>query len=72
MQTFIVCLAVSLLVSLSACKRGHDRIGDAPRTESASSAAGWKEVSTSGVSLQFPSDWKMIGLATENIEQGDR
>jgi len=70
MKTAIVCLAVSLLLSLNACKRGHDRIGDAPRTESASFAAGWKEISTSGIALQFPSDWKMIDLATENIEQG--
>lgn len=63
-------LAVSLLVSLAACGRERGRIGDAPRTESPSSVAGWNEVSTSGIALRFPSDWKMIDLARETFEQG--
>ena len=69
MKTALVCFAVSLLLSLTGCRGEHNKIGDAPRTESASSAAGWKEVSTSGIALRFPSDWKMIDFTRANFEQ---
>jgi hypothetical protein len=70
MKTASAFIVVSVLLSLTGCNSGHDRVGDAPRTESASSVAGWTEVSTSGVALSFPSGWKMVDLATESVEKG--
>ena len=70
MKRAMLCIVFSLLVSLTGCNREHDKIGDAPRTVSASSVAGWKDVTTSGIALQFPTDWKLMDLARESYEQG--
>jgi len=63
-------LAFSLLLGLTGCNHGSDKVGDAPRTVSASSVAGWQDVSTSGVALRFPADWKLMDLTKEKMEQG--
>ena len=70
MKGAIVCCAIAALLGLTSCRRGHEKIGDAPRTESASSIAGWKKVSTSGIVLELPSDWKMIDLDRQSMEEG--
>ncbi len=64
-----MCFAFILLVGLIGCNREHDKIINAPRTESASSLAGWTDVSTSGIALRFPTDWKLIDLTREDFEQ---
>jgi hypothetical protein len=69
MKPAIICFAFSLLVGLTGCKHDHDKIGDAPRTESASSVAGWKDISTSGIALQFPADWKVMDMARDKYEK---
>ena len=69
MKPALICFAFILLVGLIGCNRGHDKIVDAPRTESASSVAGWTDVSTSGIALRFPDDWKLIDLTREDFEQ---
>jgi len=66
----LICFAFILLVGLIGCNREHDTIVNAPRTESASSVAGWTDVSTSGIALRFPTDWKLIDLTREDFEQG--
>jgi hypothetical protein len=66
----LICFAFILLVGLIGCNREHDKIVNAPRTESASSVAGWTDVSTSGIALRFPTDWKLIDLTREDFEQG--
>ena len=70
MKPALICFAFILLVGLTGCNREHDKIVDAPRTESASSVAGWKDVSTSGIALRFPNDWELIDLTREDFEQG--
>ena len=70
MKTAIVCFVFCLLVGLAGCNHDHDKIGDAPRTEATSPVAGWKEISTSGVALQFPSDWKVMDMSRDKFEQG--
>ena len=62
-------LAISACASLIGCRRGPERIGDAPRTETAAPLPGWKEVATSGVAIQFPDDWKALDLAREDVEK---
>ena len=69
MKSALICFAFILLVGLIGCNREHDKIVDAPRTESASSVAGWTDVSTSGIALRFPDDWKLIDLTRESFEQ---
>jgi hypothetical protein len=69
MKPALICFAFILLVGLVGCNREHDEIADAPRTESASSVAGWTDVSTSGIALRFPDDWKLIDFTKENFEQ---
>ena len=70
MKPALVCFAFILLVGLIGCNREHEKIVDAPRTESASSVAGWTDVSTSGIALRFPNDWELIDLTREGFEQG--
>ena len=70
MKPALICFAFILLVGLIGCNREHDKIVDAPRTESDSSVAGWTDVSTSGIALRFPDDWKLIDLTRESFEQG--
>jgi hypothetical protein len=62
--------AAILVVCTIGCNRGHDKLGDAPRTEKTSSVAGWKDISTSGVSLRLPSDWKIVEVSKESMEKG--
>jgi hypothetical protein len=69
MKPALICFAFILLVGLIGCNREHDKIVNAPRTESASSVAGWTDVSTSGIALRFPDDWKFMDLTRENLEQ---
>src|SRR6476620_9505991 len=69
MKPALMCFAFILLVGLIGCNREHDKIVNAPRTESASSVAGWTDVSTSGIALRFPDDWKFIDLTRESFEQ---
>ena len=69
MKSAIVCFAISLLVCLTGCSHESDRIGGAPRTVSASSAAGWKEVSTSGIAFRLPSDWKIIDQSKGSFDE---
>ena len=68
MKPALVCFAFILLVGLIGCNREHEKIVDAPRTESDSSVAGWTDVSTSGIALRFPDDWKLIDLTREGFE----
>lgn len=70
MKPALVCFAFILLVGLIGCNREHEKIVDAPRTESDSSVAGWTDVSTSGIALRFPDDWELIDLTREDFEQG--
>ena len=70
MKPALICFAFILLVGLIGCNREHDKIVDAPPTESASSVAGWTDVSTSGIALRFPDDWELIDLTKESFEQG--
>ena len=70
MKRAMIGLALCLLVGFTGCSQEHDRVGDAPRTETASSIAGWKGVSTSGIALQFPADWKLDDLSRDRYEQG--
>ena len=72
MKPALICFAFILLVGLIGCSREHDKIVNAPPTESASSVAGWTDVSTSGIALRFPDDWKLIDLTREGFEQGRR
>jgi hypothetical protein len=69
MKPALIGFAFILLVGLIGCNREHDKIVDAPPTESASSVAGWTDVSTSGIALRFPDDWKLIDLTRESFEQ---
>ena len=69
MKPALICFAVVLLVGVIGCNREHDKIADAPRTESDSSVAGWTDVSTSGIALRFPDDWELIDLTREGFEQ---
>ena len=69
MKPALICFAFILLVGLIGCNREHDKTVDAPPTESASSVAGWTDVSTSGIALRFPDDWKLIDFTKENFEQ---
>ena len=69
MKPALVCFAFILLVGLIGCNREHEKIVDAPRTESDSSVAGWTDVSTSGIALRFPDDWELIDLTREDFEQ---
>ena len=71
MKPALMCFAFILLVGVIGCNREHDKIVNAPRTESASSVAGWTDVSTSGIALRFPNDWKLIDLTRENFEQSE-
>ena len=68
MKPALICFAFILLVGLIGCNREHDKSVNAPRTESASSVAGWTDVSTSGIALRFPDDWKLIDLTREGFE----
>ena len=70
MKPALVCFAFILLVGLIGCNREHDKMIDAPPTESASSVAGWTDVSTSGIALRFPDDWELIDLTRGDFEQG--
>lgn len=70
MKTTFLCLTVGLIACLAGCSPSHDKVGDAPRTESKSSMAGWKEIATSGVAVRFPEDWKMMDLSAGALEQG--
>ena len=69
MKPALKCFAFILLVGLIGCNREHDNIVNAPPTESDSSVAGWTDVSTSGIALRFPDDWKLIDLTTEDFEE---
>ena len=69
MKSALIGFAFILLVGLIGCNREHDKVVDAPPTESASSVAGWTDVSTSGIALRFPTDWKLIDLTIEDFEQ---
>jgi len=62
-------LVILLLAGISGCNRTDDKITTAPRTESPSSISGWTEVATSGVAIQFPNDWKLIDLASDQFAQ---
>ena len=53
MKPALICFAFILLVGLIGCNREHDKFGDAPRTESDSSVAGWTDVSTSGIAIKW-------------------
>ena len=70
MKPALICFAFILLVGVIGCNREHDKIVDAPPTESDSSVAGWTDVSTSGIALRFPDDWKVIDLTREDFEHG--
>jgi hypothetical protein len=72
MKPALICFAFILLVGVIGCNREHEKIINAPRTESASSVGGWTDVSTSGIALRFPNDWKAIDLTTGDLEQIDR
>lgn len=67
--TLLVPVVLSAVLLLG-CNGGHEKIGDAPRTEKAANAAGWKEISTSGIAIQLPSDWKTMDLSRQNFEEG--
>lgn len=70
MKMHLVFLVGSLYLGLTGCSRGSHNIGDASRTETLSLVAGWKDVSTSGVTLQLPTDWKAIDFSTAAFEKG--
>jgi hypothetical protein len=69
-KRMLIYAVASFCLFCAGCGRGSDKIGDAPRTEKASSTAGWKDVSTSGVNIQLPSDWKILDLSQQSWEQG--
>jgi len=70
-RCLLVWLVAINLAFLSGCGKDHDTVGDAPRTESASNLSGWKEISTSGIALQLPSDWKAMEISRETLERGE-
>src|ERR1043166_6480098 len=65
----VVLTALALSICTPGC-HGERKLGDAPRTERASSTTGWKDISTSGVSLRLPSDWKAIEIGRDTLEKG--
>src|SRR5687768_1463547 len=70
MKTSIRGITLVALALVAGCSRSEPSMGHAPRKESASAEAGWKVVTTSGVSFQLPSDWKSIEMKKESIDQG--
>ena len=64
----LICVLAIVLASVG-CHR-NETLGSAPRSEKASSVAGWKEISSSGVTFRLPSDWKSFELSRENMEKG--
>src|ERR1043166_12569 len=62
-------IGLALSIFTPGC-HGEHKAGDAPRTERASSTTGWKDISTSGVSLRLPSDWKAIEIGRDTLEKG--
>src|SRR5262245_18077307 len=66
MKPALICFAFILLVS--GCN--HEQTISAPRTETNSSVAGWTDISTSGIALRFPNDWKAIDLTAGDLEKG--
>lgn len=61
---------IVVVLLAAGCSRGNEKLGSAPRTEKTSSVAGWKDVSTSGVSFRLPSDWKTIEISRDKLEKG--
>src|SRR5438270_2325124 len=70
MKALRSCLILALTLCSFGCIRSHDKIGDAPRTESASSSvAGGTEISTSGIALSLPPGWKAMDLTRQTFDQ---
>src|SRR5690242_19644350 len=70
MKVSMLCLAVCLLLGMAGCSPEHERVGDAPKTITASPVDGWQEISTSGVTLRLPPDWKVMDLVQSKMEEG--
>jgi hypothetical protein len=65
----VALIALVLAICVPGCHADH-KAGDAPRTERASAAAGWKDISTSGVTLRLPTDWKAMEIGRDLLEKG--
>ena len=65
---FATVVIVTSAIVLIGCNRGTGRVGDAPRTVSATSDSAWQEVKSSGFALQFPSDWKLLDVTAKEFD----
>ncbi len=63
---FVIVVALTVIGCNQAAN--NTRVGDAPRTETAS-PSGWKEIKTSGFAISFPSDWTAIDLAAKDVKK---